>query len=131
MKEENKLHSDKLEKMVKEMKAKQNYMSNEKQTHIPRSTSINAVKQSATQMNADVKKLIMTINPAKGNAIIELAEWIRSNQSISEYTKVLQIASELLSTESIGTCETLVTLINDGYTGNLGEILTAARKLQK
>ena len=78
---------------------------------------------------ARIKKLLNSIDPLKGKGIEVLATYLNQTYILEDYIKSAQLAADLIALESLEVIETLITLLNDGFEGNLGSLLYTARKL--
>lgn len=76
-----------------------------------------------------IKKLLNSIDPLKGKGIEVLATYLNQTYILEDYIKSAQLAADLIALESLEVIETLITLLNDGFEGNLGSLLYTARKL--
>ena len=76
-----------------------------------------------------VRKIIALVDPIKAEAIVSLGEKLcRENPKIGKLESVL-LATELIHNKDESFCSTITTLLNDGWSGSLGELMECAREL--
>ena len=126
------MEENKLNKSIKQVKEKQRYMESARQYNVPKKSSPTiSTKVEDEGIAKNLLRLVMTLDPSRGHAIINLTLWMINKEMVDDYSKALQISAELLASETIETCETINILARDGYEGNLGEILKTSRNLTK
>ena len=90
-------------------------------------------KNEARDFNPHEQALISAVlagtAPVRGKAVGTLAQRLFKNHQTPTFLGALQLAVELLETETDATCETATTLLNDGWVGGIGALLAAARSL--
>ena len=103
-----------------------NSFENEK---IAKKTISSSISEISSSDYLKVKKLVQLLSPIKGNAVILLGEKLyRDNPKAGKLESSL-LAADLLAYKEDSYCNTLSTLLSDGWAGTLGELLDCAGTL--
>lgn len=95
--------------------------------------AIPGLTRHAERLNAgDVEVLhraVQVMSPRRGAAIVASAELLLHRGQCSNHLQAVLLAAELLEHETEAVCETLATLLTDGWESGFGNALHAARNL--
>ena len=70
-----------------------------------------------------------TIDPVKGGAIVLLGGYLYKKSEFSSKIASIEFAKDLLQYESNEMLEVLKSLLNDGWSGSVGELLQCSRSV--
>jgi hypothetical protein len=73
--------------------------------------------------------VISSVSPPRGGAVLAIANYLVARKLCATFLGGLILGSELVVTQSDAVCETLATLLNDGWEEGLGLAIEAARSL--